>query len=281
MSMMIQFAALSPGSSLWLPSASLVLVCFLGFLRIVSYLSIVPFMGGELLPARLRVGASLCFVIIIVPLLQSQLESAIAPVTASLFMAAAMGLKEVCVGATLGFVSSLVFEAVEVAGRVIDFQRGMMIAETYAPHSGAQVSLLGQFKLQFAMMVFLGMGAHRHFIAALSRSFEIIPVLSFPKLAAGWTSLLAAIVTLSSQVLVVGLQLAAPVIVTLVLLDLLSGVVNRAAPHVNVFFLSLPLKGLCAVAVVLMILPITRDRFAFYFMEVLKDLEGLIRIVVT
>ena len=272
-------AGVTSGPSLWLPSASLMLVCFLGFLRIVSYLSIVPFMGGELLPVRLRVGTGLCFVIIIVPLLQAQLESSTTPVAVSLFMAAAMGLKEVAVGLTLGFVSSLVFEAVDLAGRVIDFQRGMMIAETYAPHSGAQVSLLGQFKIQLAMMVFLGMGAHRQFIAAFSHSFEIIPVLNFPKLAAGWSPLAAVVVTLSAQMLVVGLQLAAPVIVTLMLLDLLFGVVNRAAPQVNVFFLSLPVKGLCALVVVLMILPMIKDRLAFYFMEVLKHLDGLIRIV--
>jgi len=225
------------------------------------------------------VGAGLCFVIIILPLLQSQLESSKTPVAASLFMAAAMGVKEVCVGLTLGFVSSLVFEAVDVAGRIIDFQRGMMIAETFAPHSGAQVSLLGQFKLQLAMVVFLGMGAHRQFIAALTHSFEIIPVLNFPRLSPGWTSFAVVIVTLSGQVLAVGLQLAAPVIVTLMLLDLLFGVVNRAAPHVNVFFLSLPVKGLCALAVVLMILPMISGRLAFYFMEVLKHLDGLIRIV--
>src|SRR4030095_8398862 len=80
---------------------------------------------------------------------------------------AALLVKEGFVGFTLGFVASLVFEAIQVAGRGIEFQRGATMAELFAPQLQTRVSELGQFKLQFAIVLFLVIGAHRVFIEAL------------------------------------------------------------------------------------------------------------------
>jgi flagellar biosynthesis protein FliR len=248
----------------------------LAFIRIVSYLSVVPFFGGDLVPARIKVGFSAALVVVMLPVLQSGLASSGKPVPLSLLMITAMAVKEAVVGFTLGFVSSLVFEVVEVAGRIVDFQRGLTVADAYAPQLHGQVSLLGQFNLQFAILVFVAIGAHRPFIAALCRSFEIVPVLGFPKLESGWSPLAVSIAGLSAQVLAAGLQLAAPAVITLLLLDLLLGLVNRAAPQINVFFLSLPIKGLAGVIVTLLTLVIFRERLVFYFSTVLKHLESLV-----
>ena len=257
------------------PQTFLVLVG-LAFARMLSFLIVVPFFGGAAVPARVKVATATAFVIILYPALEAGLPKngplGFGPVG---FMA--LLVKEAFVGFTLGFVASLVFEAVQVAGRVIDFQRGSTIAEMFAPQLQTRVSELGQFKLQLAIVLFILIGAHHAFIGSLLRSFEIIPATGFPHLQAGWTPAAAFMAKLTGSVLAIGIQLAAPAMIALLLTDLFFGIINRIAPQINVFFLSLPVKMAVGLIVVLIALPLFKDRYIYYFKEAYKAFEVLIR----
>jgi flagellar biosynthetic protein FliR len=236
---------------------------------------VVPFFGGAAVPARVKVATATAFVVIVYPSLAAGLKGealGFGPVGFIGLLA-----KEAFVGFTLGFVASLVFEAVQVAGRVIDFQRGSTLAELFAPQLQTRVSELGQFKLQLAIVIFLAIGAHHFFIGALLRSFELIPATGFPHLQAGWTPAAEFITKLTGGVISVGVQLAAPAMVALLLTDIFFGLVNRVAPQINVFFLSLPVKMAVGLAVVLVSLPLFKERYVFYFKEAYKAFEFMIR----
>src|SRR5919107_1722734 len=256
------------------PQAFLVLVG-LAFARLLAFLVVVPFFGGAAVPGRGQGGAAAGLVVILFPSLAAGLKGGLLGFGPVGFIA--LLAKEAFVGFTLGFVASLVFEAVQVAGRVIDFQRGSTMAELFAPQLQAQVSELGQFKLQLAIVIFLAIGAHHFFIGALLRSFELIPATGFPHLQAGWTPAAEFITRLTGGVIGVGVQLAAPAMVALLLTDLFFGLVNRVAPQVNVFFLSLPVKMAVGLAVVLIALPLYKDRYVHYFRESYKAFEYAIR----
>lgn len=258
------------------PQTFLVLVG-LSFARLVSFFSIVPFFGGAAVPARVKVATAMSLVVILYPALEATVPAnqtlGFGPVGFIALLA-----KEVLVGFTLGFIASLVFEAVQVAGRIVDFQRGSTMGELYAPQIQSQVSELGQFKLQLAIVLFVVIGAHRYFIAALLRSYEFIPALNFPKFGAGWSPAAELIVMLTASVLSIGLQLAAPALIALLLTDLFFGIINRVAPQVNVFFLSMPVKMLVGIIVILIVLPMLAMRMQFFFGEAYKAFEYAVRI---
>jgi flagellar biosynthesis protein FliR len=258
------------------PQAFLVLVG-LAFARMLSFLIVVPFFGGAAVPARVKVATATAFVVILYPALASELPRDGGPLPFGPMGFMALLAKEAFVGYTLGFVASLVFEAVQVAGRVIDFQRGSTIAELFAPQLQARVSELGQFKLQFAIVLFLAAGAHHFFIGSLLRSFEVVPAFGFPEIRAGWTPAAEFMTRVTGGVLSVGVQLAAPVMIALLLTDLFFGIVNRVAPQINVFFLSLPVKMFIGLAVVLLALALYKDRYIHYFKEAYKTFEFTIR----
>ena len=65
--------------------------------------------------------------------------------------------------------------------------------------------------------------------------------------------------------------------VALLLTDIFFGLVNRVAPHINVFFLSLPVKMVVGLAVVLISLPLFKERYVYYFKEAYKAFEFMIR----
>lgn len=257
------------------PQAFLVLFG-LGFARILSFLIVVPFFGGAAVPARVKVATATAFVIILYPSLAATLpQDGTLPFGPIGFIA--LLAKEAFVGFTLGFVASLVFEAIQVAGRIIDFQRGSTLAEVFAPQLQTRVSEMGQFKLQFAIVIFLSIGAHHYFISSLLRSFEVIPALNFPKLTPGWSPAAESIAMMTGGVIAVGVQLAAPVMIALLLTDVFFGIINRVAPQINVFFLSMPVKMAMGLFVVFLTLSLFRERYIYFFNEAFKAFESVIR----
>jgi len=247
----------------------------LSFARIVSFLGVVPFFGGAAVPARVRAATAVAFVVIAFPALEA--GSPGAGVSLGVVEFVSLLAKETFVGFTLGFVASLVFEAVQVAGRIIDLQRGSAMSEMFSPELQGRVSELGQFKLQLALVLFLLFGLHRYFIGALLKSFDVIPAVAFPRMAGGWGPAAADMTRLTGEVLSIGVQLAAPAIVALLATDLLFGVINRIAPQVNVFFLSLPVKMLVGLLVVLAALPVFGELYLRFFKDSYRVFELLIR----
>lgn len=258
------------------PQTFLVLIG-LSFARLVSFFSIVPFFGGASVPGRVKVATAMSLVVILYPSLEATV-----PANHSLGFGPlgfiALLAKEVLVGFTLGFIASLVFEAVQVAGRIVDFQRGSTMGELYAPQLQSNVSEIGQFKLQLAIVLFILIGAHRLFIGALLESYNSIPALGFPNFGAGWSPAAELIVKLTASVLSIGLQLAAPALIALLLTDLFFGIINRVAPQVNVFFLSMPVKMLVGIIAILIVLPMLVMRMEFFFGEAYKAFEYAIRL---
>jgi flagellar biosynthetic protein FliR len=258
------------------PQVFLVLVG-LAFARLLAFLSIVPFFGGAAVSSRVKVATAAAFLIVIYPSLTTGLPPDGAPLGFGPVGFAALLMKEAFVGFTLGFIASLVFEAVTVAGQIIDYQRGSSMSELLAPQLQTRVSEFGQFKLQFAIVLFLVTGAHLYFISALLRSFEAIPAFGFPPLPVGWSPVLEFIVRLTAAVLAIGMQLAAPAVITLLLTDFCFGIINRVAPQINVFFLSMPVKMAVGVAVVMLSLTLLRDSYLYVFRQAYEAFETVIQ----
>jgi flagellar biosynthetic protein FliR len=246
------------------PQAFLVLFG-LSFARYIAFITIVPFFGGAVVPSQVKVATAMALVIITYPALIAELPVDGGPLPFGPVGFVGMLAKEVFVGFTLGFVASLVFEAVQIAGRIADLQRGSTMSELFAPQLQERVSELGQFQLQLAIVIFLTVGAHRFFISALVRSFEFIPALKFPVIEAGWSPAAQFLTVMTGNVLSLGVQLAVPIIITLLLTDLFFGLINRVAPQVNVFFLSMPVKMWIGIFVVVVMLPFLVSRFRDYF----------------
>lgn len=245
------------------PQAFLVLVA-LAFARLLAFLSVVPFFGGGAVSTPIKTATAMALVVISYPALVNSL-----PAHGELpFGAVGFGFmlaKETAIGYCLGYLTSLIFDGITTAGRLIDLQRGATQGEVFAPQLQMQVTEIGQFKFQFALVIFLAMGFHRFFLRAVLISFHLFPVTKFPHLQPGWSPMLEEIVRLSTGVLVVGVQLAAPVMVALLLTDVCFGLINRVAPQVNVFFLSMPVKMGLGLVVVWAAIGLYQERYIYFF----------------
>lgn len=147
-------------------------------------------------------------------------------------------LKELAVGATLGFLVYLVFAAVQSAGSLVDLFGGFQLAQAFDPQSminGAQFTRLFQMT---ALALLFASGAYQLIIGGLVRSYDAIPLAAGIDLADPVKQMVGGV----TQMFVSAVQIAGPLIVVLFLADVGLGLLTRVAPALNAFSLGFPLK---------------------------------------
>ena len=147
-------------------------------------------------------------------------------------------LCEMAIGLALAFIAQIVFSAVEFGGQIVGMQMGLTISQIIDPTRGSQVQIMSVLQTLFATLIFLSLNIHHLFIHAIVDSFSIIPL-------GGWHlngEIITFLIKRAADVFVIGIRLAAPVMVSLLLTSVALGVMARAFPQMNIFMISLPLN---------------------------------------
>lgn len=237
--------------------------------RVIGAFLMLPLMTGETVPAMVRNSFMVSLAIVALPI-----AMAASPMEAmGGAMWAVIVLKEIFIGISIGFCFGIVFWAISAAGNVIDTQVGMSMASIYDPIQGHQASLHGEFLSQLAAWLFMASGAFLVFLDLLMSSYALWPVTSFfPSITGAGIHLF---VGHFSFMMTAMLVMAAPVMVILVVIDLSFGLVNRYAPQLNVFALTLPIKAWLATLIILMLL----GTFVEIIIQRLSDNQGLLTLL--
>jgi flagellar biosynthetic protein FliR len=210
--------------------------------RVASAISLTPFFGGQAVTSNIKIGLSVIVTALLLPTLAGQAAPS------GPLLVAALLVKEVMIGASIGFIAQLMFYAMQTAGALIDVQRGMDQPGLHAPQLAGNVSAMGLFQFQVALVIFLFLNGHLIFIRALADSFARIPLLDFPHFTAP-ASVAQLMGRISSQVFVMAIQLGGPVLITLFLVDVIFGVINKIASQVNIHYESMPVKAFIGLVV--------------------------------
>lgn len=155
-------------------------------------------------------------------------------------------VRSLVVGALLGFTINLVFTAVRYAGSIVGMQIGFAIVNSYDPMSNSQISVISQLYYLLAVLLFFVTGAHQILVAAMYQSCIVVPPFSSGDPVGGAWFLVREFGT----VFTLGLQIAAPVVIVLLLVSASMGVIVKTVPQLNVLVVGFPIKigvGLIAV----------------------------------
>jgi flagellar biosynthetic protein FliR len=205
--------------------------------RIGGVLATAPVLGARMVPARVRVVLALLLTLALAPVLPplSAQTLAIAPFAADWFLELA---RQLLIGIAMGFVLLLVFEAVTLGGELIAYGMGLSFAQLVDPLRGAGTPVVGQILTIAATLLFLSGGGHLRLIEALAASFTSLPV--------GGSvfdpALLKTLALWGGMLFTGGLQLALPVVIALLLVNLAFGVMNRSAPALNAMSVGFPIS---------------------------------------
>ena len=175
-------------------------------------------------------------------------------------------VKEAIVGLAFAFALSAIVAAVQMAAGLIDTMSGFSYASIVDPFTNVQGGIFGQVYALFVAVVLVVTGGDQIMIAGLAGTFEVVPLTATPS----FDSLGQLALDGFAQVFVLGLEVAAPALIALVVVDAALALVARAAPQLNMFSVGLPAKILVALAVVISSLPFVAN-------HVRTELESTVR----
>jgi flagellar biosynthetic protein FliR len=245
---------------------------FLLFVRFSALVSVLPFMAWRGVPVLNRIGfaAFLSFLVYSA----TGMEAEPLPSHFLLFALAAAG--NALFGLALGFLVVLTFTAVRIAGQLVDMQSGLLMSAVLDPQHGGQETVFGQFYYSLAVVLFLSLNAHHVLLATLARSAELVPPGSLGMAPAVLPSFLA----LFSQMFIMAFQLAAPVMIVLILTDIALGLISKTVPQLQVFVEGMPLKVGIALLIIFFVFPYLLKALESLFYRLTEDvtlLLGLLR----
>lgn len=218
--------------SLTVESAWIALV-LLASIRFGAMLVLAPVFGGIPLPAQFRALFVMAFAATMVAALGLS-NSSLSMDVGSIVLAA---LSELAIGAAMAFGLFTAFGAFQFAGKLLDLQIGFSIGTIFDPVTRAQSPMLGTALSMLALALFFALDGHHMLVRGVAYSLERVPPGSMPS---NWS--LAPFVEQFGAMFIFGLTLVAPVVFTLVLVDVGLGIVSRTMPQLNVFMLGIPAK---------------------------------------
>ena len=173
------------------------------------------------------------------------------------------------VGAIIGYIAQLLILAIEAGGDMINTQMGLSSAMVMDPTTNSQTSILSRIITLLGLIIFIELGGFYWLINALIRSFEIFPIYAV-SIPLEKIINMDYLVTTTSNVLYMGLQIASPVLLATLGQDIILGVISKTAPQVNVFQLSFLFKPVFGAAIMIWILPMLINVISDFFISFSK-----------
>ncbi|MEZ5315288.1 MAG: EscT/YscT/HrcT family type III secretion system export apparatus protein [Chlamydiales bacterium] len=221
-------------------------IFLLGLARIVPIIAIAPFYGGKMIGDVVKIGLGVFITLVFLPFLILTNPASFSRDCHFLLLM----IKEVMIGALMGFFIAIPFYYAQGAGALIDHQRGSQSLQIMDPTSQTQTSPIGKLYNDMLLVLFFAIGGPILFFDGLFTSFSLIPFNAFfpPHFFdiqhPFWITMTGVITT----VVKIGLQLSAPSLIGMLLSDLFLGIANRMAPQVQISFLLWSFKAFIGVA---------------------------------
>lgn len=215
----------------WLPGVAFAYMLL--FARIGAILMLMPALGEDMIPARMRLSFALAFTLVVYPLLSPALPG----MPTDLMAIAGLLFHELAIGLMLGAIARITVMATQVAGAIVAFQSGLSVAMTADPtQGGIQGAVFGSFLSFLGMVLIFATDLHHMALAATYDSYMVFP-LDAPLMFDDAAQL--AIRTVTSA-FTIGIQMSAPFIVFGLVFNLGAGILARLMPAMQVFFVLMP-----------------------------------------
>lgn len=252
-------SSLAPHSLYLFPEGQIIALGLI-FLRVLAFFIAMPIIGTPQVPVYIKILLSLVFSILLLPVLHFQNTELIFVNEAILFFM----IREIVIGLFLGYLIRMFFFSLSVAGEIVGVSSGLTSAQLYNPSMGHQGNVMEQFQVLLGSLLFLSLNGHHVFIHGFTQSFELLPISSFGFQYKGMFSIFGIFET----VIMIGIKLSAPILISILMTNLAMGVLGRAVPQMNVLMTSLPITIGVGFAVLLLMIP-------FY----INEMNGIIRIM--
>ena len=249
----------------FLPALAAVFV--LAFARIGAMVMLLPGLGEQNIPVRVKLSIALLLTLIILPLhraaYQVDLQSLAGPMV--------LMVHEIVIGIVLGATARVTLSALQVAGSIIAQQMGLGFVTSVDPTQGQQGVLIGNFLTMLGVTLLFATDSHHLVISALNDSYAVFgpgEIMPSGDVAALATSAFTAAFR-------IGLQLSAPFLVFGLVFNIGLGVLARLMPQMQVYFVGVPLSIFAGFLIFGIVIAAMMGTFLDYFIGVMHQMMPL------
>jgi len=237
-------------------------------LRVSGLMLFAPFFGSAVIPPRIKVVLIIAITAVLYPVYSPHL-----PVT-SMSHWPVLVASETVIGIAMGVATNVVFEAAQMAGQVLSVQMGYSLVNILDPSTQVESTVIAFFHQSMAMLIFLGLDVHHWILRAIANSFNYLP----PGSATLNPMFVQALLRDGAIVLVLGIQIAAPVLSATLLADVVLGLLGKASPQMPLMLLGPAVKSMLGVVVFGVTMRFWPHMFEQYFSESIVYAEHLMHL---
>ncbi|AEE96070.1 flagellar biosynthetic protein FliR [Mahella australiensis 50-1 BON] len=239
------------------------------FMRMTGLFVLSPVFGRRNVPAYLKIGMS--FMMAMVLLNTIPLQSI--DIVNNIWLYVWILFKEMLIGLAMGYITTLAFSAILIAGQIMDFQIGFGMVNAFDPVNEVAVPIVGNLINMMALLLFFGMNGHHVLISLLFDSYTVLPIGDFSIK----PDILWYILEIFVQTFVWAIKLAIPLMAVLLLTEVMLGVLSRALPQMNVFVMGMPIRLMIGLIMLLLVLPVYINLMEPLFADMFDDISGFMQ----
>lgn len=204
-------------------------------LRVATSIWLLPILGSDEVPARIKAGAALFISVCVYPTLGAQ-TLALPDHPGDLLM---LALREIYVGLVMGFAGQFCFAGLRIAGEWMDHEAGFTMVQLFDPSMGDNQSALAALHGYVFTLLFLIWGGHHFYLRALGESFRVIDL---GRAGMPGDAMMAVFFAMTRDAFAFGIQAAGPILATLFVSSMGLAIVARIMPQINVWLVGMPIK---------------------------------------
>lgn len=213
------------------------------FMRVASFVFVAPFFSTKGVPNNVKIGLS----VFVAYIMYNFGPEHIYPEYNTVLGYCIIVLKEVSVGLLIGLAAQLCTSVVLFAGRIIDMEVGLSMANVFDPTTNQQSSISGVILQYGVMLILYTTGLHRYLLKALMETFTLIPVNGIH---INTDKLLMSLITFLGDYIAIGFRICMPVFASITLMNIVLGLLAKLAPQMNMFSVGIQLKLLAGISVI-------------------------------
>ncbi len=236
--------------------------------RTASILFFSPIYNQIGLPITIKIGLSVVVAFVIFPTINSPLHT----LPESLLTFVFMIFKEIAIGFVIGYGATLVFGAFVVAGDLISGEIGLQMAQMADPLFGGRINQISQMLQIIGLLLFLSINGHHWIINALVLSYKTVPITEF-----FWSGVtMTKIVQSFEGLFISAIKLAAPIMIMLSLIVVVTGIISRATPEIGILMVVFPMKIIVGFLILAVTFPFMARAMEYLLNILRKDLLSFV-----
>ncbi len=224
-------------------------IFLLVLIRLVGITITSPVFSSSIIPPQVVIALMFLLAIIIFPFASESLNIKIPIDTWSYIL---LLVNELFIGFSIGLFISIIFTTFQVAGEFFSYQMGLGISEVLDPLSEIEVPVISQVFQVFALLIFISINGIEYEILVLRKSFELVRYVDFTSKI---NSIMPNVIILFRDLFLISLQLAIPIVVTLLILNITLGIISKFAPQVNIFMIGINIQVIVGFILILLFIP--------------------------